>query len=321
MMKRECACAAEDARAGAERAGRTLAFADADAAAGGAFGGGVARDEDAAPSFGMRACGVLCCILIAVCLVGCGFLACVLPPVTHTLSSAYAKDYESPFTKDELVQVADATRSYAFGAHDRAALLRAIYMANVERQADTALVRAGAPRLSAGSVEEAAALDDATIASELSGAQSRYAYDDATIGHLDDCARIAYAAYPTLAAIAAAACVLTVATYRTTARTSGAAEAKRLVGHALRNAGIGVCALFAIAGAAAAYNFNAFFGVFHTLFFTQGTWVFDDDSLLICALPTDFWIGMGAAWLATTLTASILCVLVGWRMAKASRAA
>lgn len=276
-----------------------------------------ARDPGPAPSRLLRACGAIAAVLIAVSLIGCGFFACVLPPVTHALASAYAKDAESPFDRDELVQVADATRSYAFGAHDRAALMRAIYTANVERQADSAFVPAGAPQLTAANADDAAALDDATIASELAGAQSRFAYDDATIGHLDDCARIARIAYPALACAAAAACVLAAATYRRAARKAGATAAKRLVGHALMSAGLGTCILFALAGAAAAYDFDAFFGLFHSLFFTQGTWVFDDDSLLICSLPTDFWIGMGAVWLATSLAASILCVLVGWRGAKA----
>ena len=58
-------------------------------------------------------------------------------------------------------------------------------------------------------------------------------------------------------------------------------------------------------------DFNGFFAAFHSLFFANGTWTFSADSLLICMYPPDFWIGMGAVWLAATLVASAVAIAVG----------
>ena len=50
--------------------------------------------------------------------------------------------------------------------------------------------------------------------------------------------------------------------------------------------------------------------------FSQGNWMFYVDSLLICSLPTEFWMGMGVCWLVTSIAASTTSVLAGWRLRK-----
>ena len=61
-------------------------------------------------------------IMLAVSLVGAGFVVCILPPVTHGLASVFAHDNVSVYSKDQLVRVADATRDYSFGDHNLLAL-------------------------------------------------------------------------------------------------------------------------------------------------------------------------------------------------------
>ena len=71
-------------------------------------------------------------------------------------------------------------------------------------------------------------------------------------------------------------------------------------------------------GAWAALDFNGFFGAFHGLLLPQGNWTFPAQSLLICMLPLDFWVSMAALWLAVTLAACIIAMLLGRRLSKAA---
>ena len=79
-------------------------------------------------------------LALAILFVGAGVAVCTTPPVTHGLSSFFSDDQTSPFTRSQLTQVADATRDYSFGEHDRTALYRAIYQVckeHAEKLADS----------------------------------------------------------------------------------------------------------------------------------------------------------------------------------------
>ena len=76
----------------------------------------------------------------------------------------------------------------------------------------------------------------------------------------------------------------------------------------------GLLVAFIALGAWAVIDFNGLFATFHSVFFSQGNWTFPYDSLLICALPTAFWMGMGVVWLATSAVISILSILIGKRL-------
>ena len=125
---------------------------------------------------------------------------------------------------------------------------------------------------------------------------------------MDDCYNIARTAYVVLAICAIAAVAGLIA--------CGTLGRKRLVGNVLMAAGITVFVVFAALGIFAAIDFNRFFTVFHSVFFSQGNWTFPYDSLLICALPTEFWVGMGVIWLAVAALVSILSIAIGARLRK-----
>ena len=63
-------------------------------------------------------------------------------------------------------------------------------------------------------------------------------------------------------------------------------------------------------------SFNDLFSTLHGLFFSEGSWTFPYDSLLITMYPLNFWIGMGVVWLVTTLVLSLLCVFIGAKLRK-----
>ena len=245
-------------------------------------------------------------VALAVALVALGFAACILPPVTHGLSSMFAKDDISPFSRAQLVQVADATRDYSFGAHDETALYRAIY--EVDAAFQKSLLDAGGtvptdfPKIDR--VNSTSSLTQLKSASE--GASELYCYAPATVAHLDDCYKLAASAFPWIIVAAAVAFV--------GLAFAGVTGRKRRVGSIVFSAGIIVVVAFAALGIWAAVNFDSFFRTFHQLFFSQGNWEFPYDSLLICSLPTEFWMGMGVVWLLVTLFAAVFAIVFGRRL-------
>ena len=250
-------------------------------------------------------------VALAVTIVAAGFVVCLLPPVTHGLSSLFSTSDVSPFTKEQLTQVADATREYSFGNHDLVQLYRAVY--DVDRAyADELAERGKAPEGAFPSTvanPATASADD--FARAFSGASERYCYPSDVISHLDDCNGIVHFAYPFMAVVA----IVFVFALVWSAHRGG----RRRVGIMLRVGGIVVLAAFAALGIWALVDFNGFFSAFHGVFFSQGNWTFAYDSLLICALPTAFWMGMGILWLVVSVVLCAICIMVGGRLLRYRR--
>lgn len=238
-----------------------------------------------------------------------GFAACLAPPVTHGLSSVFARDDLSPLDRNQLVRVADETRTYSFGAHDELALYQVIYDVDCEYRDSVGYSAAsstsqGFPRVDL--VSDRNSLPQ--LKSAFAGASELYCYSEETVSHLDDCYNIVRAAVPWAIAIVIVAVAGLVFT--------GATGGVRRMHVVLMAAGIIVFVAFAGLGVWALVDFNGLFAAFHSLFFSQGSWVFPFDSLLICSLPTEFWMGMGAVWLAVSVLLSILSFITGFKLRK-----
>ena len=105
--------------------------------------------------------------------------------VTSVLANLFSDDATSPFSRTQLVQVADATRDYAFASHDKAKLYRTIY--EVDRQYEDDIEKGGGsvnadfPRLDIvsdpGNPEQTGAA--------FATASEQYCYPPATVAHLD----------------------------------------------------------------------------------------------------------------------------------------
>ena len=228
------------------------------------------------------------------------------PPVTHALSSVFAKDGLSPYDRTQLVQVADATRDFSFGAHDERALYRAVYQVCKEygqKIADAGgALPADFPKID--SVTDTSNLSQ--LKSAFSGASELYCYSENTVAHLDDCYKLVAAAFPWLIVALAVVVVGLVFT--------GVAGRKHALGSVVFAAGVLVIVAFVAMGIWAVVDFDGFFRMFHQLLFSQGNWEFPYDSLLICALPTEFWMGMAAMWLLVALAVSAIAIVVGRKL-------
>ena len=215
-------------------------------------------------------------------------------------------------TRSQLTQVADATRDYSFGNHDLLALYQVIYDVDMEYRdsvgySASSTTSANYPRVN--QVTDRTSLQQLRDAFE--GASEMYCYSKETISHLDDCYALSRFSYPLIIAAAILAIAGLVFT--------GVTDRKRRLGIVLLGAGIFIIVAFIVLGVWAAIDFDAFFTVFHSVFFSKGNWSFPYDSLLICALPTAFWIGMGVVWFVVAVLLSIISILVGKKLVRKRR--
>ncbi len=225
---------------------------------------------------------VLGAIALAATLVACGFAVCAgFPQVTELIAEQTSNEELSPFSREELVDAAVATRAYTIETGDREALMDIIAAINDAAQTPYA----------GATVEELAAAPDA------------YTLTPEALAHLDDVNSVVHRVLPALFGVV----VLTVFCLLVVLRTCG----PRAFGKPLAWAGGAVIALFVILASWALIDFNGLFAAFHALFFAAGTWTFPSDSLLICMYPQGFWSGMGVVWLAVTLALSVCAIVCG----------
>ncbi|HBT94794.1 MAG TPA: TIGR01906 family membrane protein [Coriobacteriia bacterium] len=136
------------------------------------------------------------------------------------------------------------------------------------------------------------------------GSDERTAFTPEVVRHMEDVrVVIQAAAYITIALCALLLVVLIVI---------GTRYGKRTLGACLAIGGIAAIATVAILGLIGVLNFNALFTAMHELLFADGTWTFAADSLLICAYPIGFWIGMATIWAISLLMLSALTSILGF---------
>jgi integral membrane protein (TIGR01906 family) len=248
-------------------------------------------------------------IMLAFALIGGGFAVCVASPVTHGLSWVFSDDATSPFDRNQLATVADATRDYAFGKHDLLALYQTIYDVDVEFRGSVGYSAASTTSAGFPKVDQ---VTDRTSLTQLreafNGASEVYCYSQAELSHLDDCYVLARLSYPVIIAAAILALAGLIFT--------GVTGRRRRLGAVFLAAGVLVMVLFVALAVWAALDFQGFFTAFHGVLFSQGNWEFPYDSLLICALPTAFWVAMGVVWLILALLFALISILIGRKLLK-----
>lgn len=231
---------------------------------------------------------IVATIALAVMLATAGLFACCARPTALLLAQAASNAADSPYDKEALVGLAVLTRDHTVDGADRTATLDTIAQA-------------------ASDVSPAVA-QSADKVTALEALGERYTLTDDALDHLDDVHRVLVGARWALAATAAACIAAAAHVYARCGR--------KEFGTVLRNAAIATIAVFAALAAWVAVDFSGFFAAFHSLFFADGTWTFSWDSLLICMYPPEFWLGMGAVWLAVTVAACAVCFIMGKLMRK-----
>lgn len=240
-------------------------------------------------------------LFLAIGLIGSGLFVCCAPFTTESLSTMFSRWDGSAFTQEELVKAAEVTRDYTVGSHDRNAVYHMLYEINRSSQeaGRSSAPLAGAPDLFLDSPEPNADV----LAQNFRSASEMYVLSGEALDHLDDVFYVVDTARIALISLLIFGIVGCIILGKTAGRTR--------LGHTLVAAALFVIAIFAVLAVWVIVDFNGFFAVLHSLFFAEGSWTFDLDSLLIRMYPTNFWIGMGVVWLATTVLACLICSILG----------
>lgn len=152
--------------------------------------------------------------------------------------------------------------------------------------------------------------DAPALASTING---QAAFDEAAVSHLIDVRDVLVPARWLSAGLLVIAAVWLVVRRRTS-------EGRASIRGACRIAGWMLLVAIAAAAAAGLVDFNAFFAVFHSLFFEAGTWMFPADSLLIRVFPLPFWMMAGATWAGLIFAEGLILAVIGHRTPHATRA-
>lgn len=247
---------------------------------------------------------IITTLALSVSFVVAGLAVCAFTPLTHALASGCSDDATSPFNRTQLVKVADATREYSFGNHSDLELYKAIYDVNFEyRQsiyANGGQTPSGFPNLD--SVTDLS--NPQQLKGAFNGASEVYCYTDNVMSHLDDCYNLTAFIFPIAIIVVAVAIVGLVFT--------GVTGRKKWLAGVLTASCIIILVSYIGLLIWGFVDFNSFFSMFHQLFFSKGNWEFPADSLLICALPTKFWVIMGiVAVVVSVLLASFAAIIAG----------
>ena len=265
--------------------------------------------------------------VLAVTLLVCGFAACCLPVTTASLAGAVSTGADSPYTHEQLVELAQETRAFTVDAHSSMEEARESLAADVVAAAREASAE-GAPKYSqwtqqarqvlgdgggessaaaadAGEAGAAAAADGTALETmdALAKVSDRYALDADAVSHLEDCNGLITGLSSYLGMIGVAALII--------ALVLGFRKQFAALAFMLRMGPALLLAVLVVLGLWGLVDFNGLFAAFHSLFFVEGTWTFNYDSLLISMYPSDFWMGMGAVWVGSAIGVGLLCFAAG----------
>ena len=138
------------------------------------------------------------------------------------------------------------------------------------------------------------------------GSDPTRAYPPDVVSHMQDVQKVIHGAFiVTLALLGLLLLTLILAGIRGGART---------VYTGLAFGGVMAVVMVAALAVVGFLSFDSLFTGLHKLLFTDGTWTFAEDSLLICAYPLPFWIGMGLAWGVAHLVLSLVVSVGGFML-------
>lgn len=89
-------------------------------------------------------------------------------------------------------------------------------------------------------------------------------------------------------------------------------QEREIAARALFNGGRLTIGLFLVVGIFAAIGFNTFFTLFHRIFFTGDTWLFNYTDSLIQFYPLPFWFATSIALVGLTIVEALIVGAIGW---------
>ncbi len=146
-------------------------------------------------------------------------------------------------------------------------------------------------------------VDSVPGATMPTGSDERTSFTPEVVSHMEDVrVVISASAYITIA-VCIALLIALILVWRFLGR--------QYLGNSLFRGGVTAIVVVFILGVVGVLSFDTLFTAMHQLLFADGTWTFSADSLLICAYPIGFWIGMATVWAISLLLLSAIVAIMG----------
>ncbi|MEG1746618.1 MAG: DUF1461 domain-containing protein [Raoultibacter sp.] len=239
----------------------------------------------------------LCAVCLAFACIGIGLFVCCAPQTTRTLAQDFSGNESASFSKATMVELAVAARDYTVDGTSLDKFYTLIFEDAMNHTKED--IQKWLPQ-----EIDISNIDVSALAKFFGTTSDAVGLPDDALTHLDDVRGVIGQGKLAIILSAVVALFSAIIVYLTRGR--------QHIGLLLIGTAAFVMAVFVGAGLWAVLDFNGFFAFFHSLFFADGTWTFNADSLLIQMYPPDFWIGMGIAWLASSMLACAACLIVGF---------
>lgn len=236
-------------------------------------------------------------LCLAYSLFGLGFVVCTLPQATQAIGATFSGWEDSTYPEQDMAQIAEAVRSFSIEGTPSEELYGTIDSVMEQAKPEVAAV------FDAGSITDSGVSPAELGTSSLSRLEEEYSMPSDAVSHLEDCTPIFTTGRISTGVVGAFGVAGLVAIALLAGR-------KRLGGTLMLASALVVAVIVAL-GIWAAVDFDGLFTWMHTLFFAQGSWLFDSDSLLITLFPEAFWAAMAGLWIIASLVFAGVVALAG----------
>lgn len=259
-------------------------------------------------------------IAIAYSLFGLGFIVCTLPQATSAIGGTFSGWEHATYPEADMEEIAEAVRSFSIEGTSSEDLYNTIFSVMQESEPQiAALFEEGSAKntdnttannnTSAGKTSNSgngtntSSSNLALSSTNLAELEDQYSLPRNALSHLQDCTPIFTTGRISVGVVGGFALVGLIAL--------GILAGRKRIGGTLIAGSALVIGILVALGIWAAVDFDGIFTWMHTLFFAQGSWVFNSDSLLITLFPEAFWAAMAGLWIISSVIFALIAGIVG----------
>lgn len=266
------------------------------------------------------ALGVATSIAIAYSLFGLGFMVCTLPQATSAIGGTFSGWEHATYPEADMEEIAEAVRSFSIEGTSSEDLYNTIFSVMQESEPQIAALfeegsakntdnttannnTAAGKTSNSGNGTNTSSSNLALSSTNLSELEDQYSLPRNALSHLQDCTPIFTTGRISVGVVGGFALVGLIAL--------GILAGRKRIGGTLIAGSALVIGILVALGIWAAVDFDGIFTWMHTLFFAQGSWVFNSDSLLITLFPEAFWAAMAGLWIISSVIFTLITGIVG----------
>lgn len=266
------------------------------------------------------ALGVATSIAIAYSLFGLGFMVCTLPQATSAIGGTFSGWEHATYPEADMEEIAEAVRSFSIEGTSSEDLYNTIFSVMQESEPQIAALfeegsakntdntttnnnTAAGKTSNSGNGTNTSSSNLALSSTNLAELEDQYSLPRNALSHLQDCTPIFTTGRISVGVVGGFALVGLIAL--------GILAGRKRIGGTLIAGSALVIGILVALGIWAAVDFDGIFTWMHTLFFAQGSWVFNSDSLLITLFPEAFWAAMAGLWIISSVIFALIAGIVG----------